>query len=420
MLFERLHRGRTPSGRVARLEPLEDRLTLDAAPGANACDDATQLVAQPYTVEPTPIDLAEALASMEQEAPANLSSSNQPSITVESEQLLDGAALVLRIEVAGCQALSQWSIDWGDDTTTDLAELGDTYTVAHYYAERDEDARYYVSAIAVDASGHVCEEIYELAVADVPAYSTLASFVADEFYDAEKGSASQSRICWAAGMSNVLYYTGWASGDALTDQGGSTFSFNSEDDVFEYVSTNFDNVGSSTLYGYEWFITGNYQATGVVGWAQPEEGSGGFYTSVANYNSLVSYKSYDGTDACETILPDIASKLENGWGSTVSLAFYSNNPGSTVMLAHTVTIWGFEYDRSVDPSSPEYYTAIYISDSDDATFSGRNDPDSLKKVHIEWSDTYNMYKLTDYQSGECWLAEFIALAPKSSALSETA
>ena len=68
-------------------------------------------------------------------------------------------------------------------------------------------------------------------------------------------------------------------------------------------------------------------------------------------------------------------------------------------------------------SDPNYYTGIYISDSDNDAYAGRSATNERSLVNIEWVPKYNRYKLTNYYSGTCWLAEFIALAPKSSVLS---
>ena len=138
---------------------------------------------------------------------------------------------------------------------------------------------------------------------------------------------------------------------------------------------------------------------------------------MTNFDDIAKYYSYSGKSTDKSIFTTVASKLQQGWGSTISLAFYSSNPGSSVTLAHTVTFWGFEYDSTLSVSDPNYYTGIYISDSDNDAYAGRSAANERSLVNIEWVPKYNRYKLTNYYSGTCWLAEFIALAPKSSVLS---
>lgn len=341
----------------------------------------------------------------------------QPSFSVSATQSLNGNGITLSVDSYCKYPISKWSIDWGDDRITEVDELGDSITVSHYYADSDEDAVYSVSMIAVDAFGRVCEDVYELTTVAVPAADPISEYLTDRFYDAEKSKYSQSKICWAAGTANVLFYTGWADPSLTRDIGGKEVSFDTEDDVFDYFANTFTNIGSSALYGYEWFITGQYDVEGVSGWAQPDPNTGGFYPEVTNFDDIAKYYSYSGKSSDKSIFTTVASKLQQGWGSTISLAFYSSNPGSSVTLAHTVTFWGFEYDSTLSASDPNYYTGIYISDSDNDAYAGRSAANERSLVNIEWVPKYNRYKLTNYYSGTCWLAEFIALAPKSSVLS---
>ncbi len=337
---------------------------------------------------------------------------SEPSFSVDARSLGDDS-IVLTVRACSFYPIATWTIDWGDGSSTRMDALGYEISTAHFFPERYEDAVYAPTLKVADALGRGEEQIYDLVVVEVPGINPISSFLVDVYYDAEKGSYSQSQVCWAAGTANVLRYTGWANSTITVGSGGIEYSFNDEDDVYEYIVQSFDNVGSSSLYGYEWFLTGDYEATGVAGWAQPEPGSGGFYPDLENFWSLVKYYSYGSSQNPTSILPQMDELLHQGYGSTISLGFYVNNPGSRLTLAHTVTLWGFEYDARYDQNDPRHYAALYISDSDNDAYKGRNAPNTRQRVGVQWDADYNRYKLTDYRSGICWLEEFIALAPLS-------
>ena len=345
---------------------------------------------------------------------------SEPSFTIDADHSLDPGALVLNVQAHSYYPISTWTIDWGDGSTTQTDALGFELAAAHFYPQIADDAVYTATLAVVDSLGRGGEQVYELVTVDVPGVDPFSSFVVDAFYDAEKGSYTQSQICWAAGTANVLYYTGWANPTITADQGGSNVSFINEEDVYDYLAQSFQNIGSSSLYGYQWFITGNYQAAGVAGWAQPDPGSGGFHTDVENFWSLTSYNSYASSSNPTSIFPKIDGLLQSGYGATASLGFYSNNPGSTLLLAHTVTLWGFETDATYEKNDPRHYSAIYITDSDNDAYQGRSAPNTLHKVYVRWDNEYGRYCLTDYRTGVCWLEELIALAPITSILGEGA
>ncbi|MDO5567012.1 MAG: hypothetical protein Q4G59_10185, partial [Planctomycetia bacterium] len=110
--------------------------------------------------------------------------------------------------------------------------------------------------------------------AELETYSHAISVASSEqyyvgvFYDAEKTGIGDSELCWAGSASNVLFYTGWANEE---------LGFNNEDDVFDYFRSHFSDYGSQTYYGIDWFLTGDYEATGWPGWAQPTSQGGAFY-----------------------------------------------------------------------------------------------------------------------------------------------
>ena len=337
----------------------------------------------------------------------------------EAQTGLDGSVVALKIQAYSTYPVVEWNVDWGDGQKTQTFKLGDSLVVSHFYQSGDAALERVVSLEVVDSRGVQSDDAVQLTTIVVPAREYESdSFVTDVFYDAEKGSSAQSRLCWAAGAANALVYCGWANPSLVVDQGGSSVSFNDEDDVYEYIVANFDNLGSSALYAFEWFVTGDYPPYGVSGWALPESGSGGFYPDVDSVDPYVDYYAFRTTDDPASLMSTLATNLRAGYAACAAAAYYSSNPGSTVTQAHTITVWGYETNPDFSPSDPEYYSAIIISDSDNNAYRGRNAPNTRETVAIEWNDVYNRYQMTGY-SGQPWLEELIFLAPAPATLSPT-
>ena len=84
----------------------------------------------------------------------------------------------------------------------------------------------------------------------------------DAFTDAEKydsddpGEESDSGLCWAAAVSNMLWMSGWA-GNYANPQNGRPFT--SEDEVFDYYWSRFTNLGVGNIPGaVDWFFMGEF------------------------------------------------------------------------------------------------------------------------------------------------------------------
>ncbi len=374
---------RAPRFRSLRLERLEDRAMLDVA--------------------------AEAVV-----APAELD--DAPAIMVDLHEMLDGAAIRIRLEArySVARQTAEWSIDWGDGATETITAVANSITVAHYYSPELSAKSYDVRVALVDADyERVADgEWYYVASHTAPGTLALGDYATSSFCDAEKYGGQTSNLCWANGAANALYYTGWATDQALADLSGEEYAFENEDDVFEYLANSFTNKGASALFAAEWFITGDYQGEALYGWAQLTRDGGGFYPNV-EFDQISLYYSYKTSDKPETILPTVAVLLQNDWGVCVSLAYYSSRPGSTVTAAHTLTLWGYECDLNYAVDDPRYFTAIVVSDSDDGANRGRYADNTTKRIQIEWSDEYSRYRLVDYLSVKTpWIEETIAVAPK--------
>jgi hypothetical protein len=160
-------------------------------------------------------------------------------------------------------------------------------------------------------------------------------------------------MCWAAAASNVLAWTGW--GD-VTNMGGGDANT-----IFDYFEQHWTNDGGWANNAWRWWADGNYHS----GSAQISSPGGNFFS---------------GTDIGQYIEKEYYLNGDNSWKSTAQFAMqdlnqYLNNAGKGVVVdiiepgngdpnssnAHSITCWGFDYDTS----NPNYYTGIWVSDSND-------------------------------------------------------
>jgi Mac 1 protein len=179
--------------------------------------------------------------------------------------------------------------------------------------------------------------------------------------DAEKTDVNHDDddLCWAASASNILEYTGWGQVGGMT----------TTDDMFAHFGAHFTDAGSTANVGWNWWFDGTNDAQGWSGgWAQEDvDGGGGFYPTL-NHDD---YTRADATTS--TALANIDAWMHDGYGIGLSIR------GT---MAHAITAWGFEYDAS----SADYYTAIYVTDSDDdKNNSAGGYPDSLRKYGLSYS-----------------------------------
>ena len=209
------------------------------------------------------------------------------------------------------------------------------------------------------------------------------------WYDANKTwDKEDDLLCWAASASDMLYYTGWAN-PTVDD------SFTHEQKVFEYFKDHFTDDGSIASFGSEWFLTGDYQPQGVPGWSQLTKAGGGFYadlvTSIDDYLDYY-YYGYQGDQLM--VLMEAALKAYRGVGLSIAIP--------DVGMGHAITCWGYLYDTEMDSSTPEYYTGLILTDSDDDEYTVFN-------ADMAWSAEDNYYQLTGYLTGAYYLSAFTAL-----------
>ena len=192
------------------------------------------------------------------------------------------------------------------------------------------------------------------------------------FADAEKNTLSteDDDMCWAAAASNILEWAGWRGSDVLADT----------DQIFDYFQDHWTDAGGKMQYGWDWWFDGTYN--GPPTWSTPDVAGGGFYHQV-NFNEYFR-KTWDPQGSMSVI----DQYLRGGYGTALGL--YA--PG----VGHAVTIWGFEYD----PDTPDYYSGIYITDSDDNEYGLPPRPDSLKYYDVAFADT--KWLLQDYSGSDSW------------------
>ena len=205
-------------------------------------------------------------------------------------------------------------------------------------------------------------------------------------YDAEKTWSGDSNHCWAGASANMLAYTGW----------GNVNGFQTEDDIYRYISANFTNVAGNSLYANEWFITGNYAQQGLAGWAQPRyTGAGGFHPDT-NYRDIAGYA----TIRSVTGLTSAVNKLKEGAAVSLTIGWYNSPTGLNRSGGHLITMWGAVYDTTLSPTDNGYYVSLLVSDSDDSRPGGPNAPNVLTSLSIEWvSASVAPYLFTSYTLG---------------------
>ncbi|KXB06930.1 hypothetical protein AKJ52_01315 [candidate division MSBL1 archaeon SCGC-AAA382C18] len=189
-----------------------------------------------------------------------------------------------------------------------------------------------------------------------------------DWADAEKlpNNDEDDLLCWALTASNVLEWSGW----------GFVSDFDSSDDMGDYFESHVTDSGSWVIYGWEWWFTGNLPYYGM-GWSYEDENGGDFWSDEYDYSEYTHM-----VDNSLKTMEAIDNYLHNGWGAGLSLG------------DHAITVWGFNYDPSVDKTTNphDYYLGIWVTDSDDNK-SQSNPPDMLHYCEVEWDDSYPGYYL---------------------------
>lgn len=220
--------------------------------------------------------------------------------------------------------------------------------------------------------------------------------------DAEKTFATHGddNLCWAATLSNMLAWTGWGR-KCL----GSENLDKAEDVIFRTFMDNFEDGRSAFEYGVNWFFTGEYDALGVPGWAQPTGPGNYIGVSADPYtDDLHSVSASDGRAMVTTKEMDaLGSYLDRGASSYVSIGWYTGEGETSRCGGHSVTCWGYTCDPAQTKGSEEYYTGLIVSNSDDSKYECADPmeaPDTLQILDLTWSDIWGCYYIArdDYSS----------------------
>ena len=160
------------------------------------------------------------------------------------------------------------------------------------------------------------------------------------WHDAEEDHYGDEYLCWAGTASNTLAWTGWGN---VPGMGGGD-----ADIIFDYYEDHWKDDGGWALHGWAWWFSGiDYS---------PEQNcdvpGGGFHTDV-EWSDYAYYNNYETGGGWNEAIAAIDVHLHRGRAVGISLI----GPSSR----HSITCWGFDSD----PNDPEYYTAIWVTDSDD-------------------------------------------------------
>jgi hypothetical protein len=169
--------------------------------------------------------------------------------------------------------------------------------------------------------------------------------------DANKTTAGESNMCWAAAASNILAWEGYG-----------TATLNTAQLIFQYFAAHWTNLGGLPDYGWSWFLDGNLPPN-WSGWSQVKVPGGDFWPK-DNFSSLL----HLGTG-----MANVASFFQAGDG--VTLAIYRSGGG------HALTCWGYDYTNS---SGGIQYTGVWVTDSDDHVTALKEYPVSWDKAHSVW------------------------------------
>ena len=204
--------------------------------------------------------------------------------------------------------------------------------------------------------------------------ATIDYFIWDDWggnwADAEKSTSNteDDSMCWAATASNILEWARWCETD-LTNT----------DQIFGYFRDHWTDSGGRMNFGWDWWFDGTYD--GPLTWSYPDVPGGGFYPGV-NFSDYFR-QSWNPSGSMSVI----DQYLHDGYGT--GLGLYDSSDG------HAVTVWGFTFDSD----ATDYYTGIYVTDSDDDKDGPPIRPDSLRYYNVTFDEKWY---LQNYGGSDDW------------------
>ena len=161
-----------------------------------------------------------------------------------------------------------------------------------------------------------------------------------------------------------------------------------EDIIFKYFQDNFqygEYLGGDAGDGIRWFFDGSYPPADYFGFDQPYDNTG----NCLNISADSYLRTYDADyiGGGQELMNILADSVHNNAG--VELGVF--NP----YMAHSITCYGFSYNSLVNKSSPDYYTGLFISDSDDDKYLD-SPTDKIQYLPVHWSEARNCYQFDNY------------------------
>jgi PKD repeat protein len=187
-------------------------------------------------------------------------------------------------------------------------------------------------------------------------------------------------LCWAAGATNILEWTGWGLVDGMMNT----------DEIFEYFMYYWNDTSGNLEQPFPWWFDGTNPGPP----RKDEPGGGAFWTPPYVWTDY-----FHREDNNWLIMPSIDSWFHLGCG--VGLGIYPPYPPG----GHVITCWGFNYNPAVDKiAHPEdYYLGIWVTDSDNSKGSSPPAPNLLLYFEVEWNGTY--WLMPNYGSG--WVISYV-------------
>ena len=217
------------------------------------------------------------------------------------------------------------------------------------------------------------------------------------YHDVNQNDSGDLLQSFAAAAANIIAYTNWGYSVAAPGAAPNEPLFHSDDEIYDYIAGKLAESGGisgliSGSSGYKQSLSDALTA-GIAG-LYPGF-SGRDYSGRPIWNVVGA----DGTTMSET-----ANLLRQGYGVIAGIGLYLGRTPEIPISASAVTIWGYTYNANLAPSNPAYYTGLIISDPAD----GRT---GTATYSIEWSSSYQQYRLIGYGGTSAWLEILITLKP---------
>jgi hypothetical protein len=211
----------------------------------------------------------------------------------------------------------------------------------------------------------------------------LSYYVFDDYggtwHDASQDLDNQA-FCWASSAANILAWGNWG-----------TTTYSTEMQIFNKIEDHWVDTAGYPDNALNWWLDGTDPGGGLI-----DVAGGGNYWPGYNFDDYF-YLNYENKS---TMMSDVDYYLHNGYG--VGIAGYVNS-----FMGHAINVWGYEYD----PTSLDYYTGLYITDSATLT--------ELQYIPISYNNITESWTLHDgvWTTGS-ELIEVLAFGPRISAVPE--